>query len=620
MTEGPLKGLGLHLRRAVGPPDLEAATDGQLLDGFLTGRDEAAFAALVRRHGRMVLAVCRRVLGHAHDAEDAFQATFLVLARKGRGLTGRATLGGWLHQAASLAARKARQGAQRRRAREAAAARPAEAAPTPDEPEWLPVLHQELNRLAEKYRVPLVLCDLEGRRRQEVAGQLGIPEGTLSSRLATGRKKLIDRLGRRGVTAPAGALAAAGLAADAVPAALAEATLRAAAVAAGHAVGTVPAAVAQLVTGVSRAMFLTNARLGLLVLPAALLLGSAGVFAFARPADRAAGPPAARAPGRPTPPVKPPAAPVPAVGEPDLARSVGPPTPGEPAGRAEFRKEYGLAARQALKLVPGPFPDWRKACLPVRLDEQTLARFSSDGRRITLQSMTAGAYGWPEKERGPKGAEKPPRGMRLWELLESALHVAPPLLEGDDSLLLAEVYADVVVREGAPWGPVAKALQAELRDKCGLTARVVAREEEREVLVARGKYTHKPRAGRLNGVVDLSARPLPEDDNAVGGTYGSYGGGPEAFFRRLGEHVGRAVFDETVQTSWKLERVGGKDSEAWRGYMGCRFPRRSRTDIRPPDASAERDAVLKHVAEQTGLAFKSEKRKVWVLSVRKAEK
>jgi hypothetical protein len=404
-----------------------------------------------------------------------------------------------------------------------------------------------------------------------------------------------------------------------VPPALVEATLKAAAVAAGHAAGTVPAAVAQLVTGVSRTMFLTKVRLGLLVLPAALLLGSAGVFAFARPAERAAEPPPARAPGRPPAPARPPAGPVPVLEEPDLARSVGPPVPGEPAEREAFRKEYGLAPAQALKLVPGPFPGWRKTCLPMRLDEQSLARFTSDGRRITLRGVTVGAYGWRDNDRGAKGAEKPPRGMPLGELLENALHVAPPLLEGEDDLLRAEVYADVVVREGAPWAAVAKSLQAELRDKCGLPARVAAREEEREVLVARGKYTHRPRAGRLNGVVDISARPLPEDDE-VAGTYGSYASGPEALFRRLGESVGRPVLDETGPASWRLEQAGGPGGGALKGYLGCRFPRRSRTDVRPQDASADRDAVLKHVAAQTGLTFESTKRKVWVLSIRKAKK
>jgi hypothetical protein len=209
--------------------------------------------------------------------------------------------------------------------------------------------------------------------------------------------------------------------------------------------------------------------------------------------------------------------------------------------------------------------------------------------------------------------------MPLWELLETALRIAPPRLEGDDALLVAEVYADVVVREGAAWDQLASSLQAGLREKCGLTARVAAEEQEREVLVARGKYTHKRRDGRLNGVVDVAARPLPADDD-LAGAYGLYGGGAAELFGKLGAHVGRPVIDETDAASWRLERVVGPDGEGWKGYLGCRFPRRSRTDVRPADASADRDAVLKHIAEQTGLTFRGEKRKVWVLSVRKAEK
>src|SRR5829696_6542743 len=127
-----MNGIGRRLRRAAGPPaDPTDATDGQLLDRFLTGRDEAAFDLLVRRHGRMVLGACRRLLGNGPDAEDAFQVTFLVLARKGRALAGWASVGGWLYRAACLTAQKARTRAVRRQAREARAARPEVVEPTP---------------------------------------------------------------------------------------------------------------------------------------------------------------------------------------------------------------------------------------------------------------------------------------------------------------------------------------------------------------------------------------------------------------------------------------------------------------------------------------------------------
>src|SRR5207248_3007034 len=230
--------LGRHLRRAAGLPDADDPTDGQLLARFLLYKEEAAFADLVRRHGPMVLGVCRRVLGNLADAEDAFQAAFVVVVRKAADLADRGTIGNWLYGVAYHTALKARAAAVKRRTREAAAARAAEAA-EPGDTDWLPVLDQELSRLPDKYREPLVLCELDGRPRKEVAERLGVPEGTLSSRLATGKRMLADRLRRRGLAVPAGGLAA--LSGDAaraaVPPVLLGATVRAAVVTAGQVAG-----------------------------------------------------------------------------------------------------------------------------------------------------------------------------------------------------------------------------------------------------------------------------------------------------------------------------------------------------------------------------------------------
>src|SRR5438552_6488098 len=156
-------------------------TDGQLLSQFLSRRDEAAFVSLVRRHGPMVLGVCRRVLGNTADAEDAFQAAFLVLIRKAATIMPRGKLASWLYGTAYLAARKARALAARRRAREKQVRDLPEPA-TVAEGIWhdlVPVLDRELHRLGDRYRLPLVLCDLEGRTRKEAAEQLGWPEGTV---------------------------------------------------------------------------------------------------------------------------------------------------------------------------------------------------------------------------------------------------------------------------------------------------------------------------------------------------------------------------------------------------------------------------------------------------------
>src|SRR5579859_7660250 len=143
--------------------ETDSLTDGQLLESFATQRDEAAFAALVRRHGPMVLGVCRRVAGHMQDAEDAFQATFLVLVRKAEGLRPRELVGHWLHGVAYRTALKAKDAASRRhkRERQVPTMPTAEVWPAHVDDDWLPLLDRELQRLPEKYRIPIILCDLE---------------------------------------------------------------------------------------------------------------------------------------------------------------------------------------------------------------------------------------------------------------------------------------------------------------------------------------------------------------------------------------------------------------------------------------------------------------------------
>jgi RNA polymerase sigma factor (sigma-70 family) len=269
-----------HLHRTGG-----GLTDGQLLGRFLSTRDEDAFAALVRRHGPMVFGVCRRVLGDFQEAEDAFQATFLILARKASSVVNRESLGGWLHQVASRAALRARAGSTRRRARE----RPMQDVPHPEvapaEPQdWRPLLDRELGRLPEKYRAAIVLCDLEGRTRREAARLLNLPEGTLSSRLAAGRRLLAKRLARSGLAVSGGLLAAAlarpsGCPAGAqVPSALVRSTAKAAAlVAAGQVAAVTPAAFV-LVQGVIRAMFLNKVGR---VVGAVLLVAALGAVGLA---------------------------------------------------------------------------------------------------------------------------------------------------------------------------------------------------------------------------------------------------------------------------------------------------------------------------------------------------
>src|SRR5437879_3635968 len=187
-------------------------TDAQLLACYLERRDEAAFAAIVRRHGPLVMGVCRRILGNCHDADDAFQATFLVLIRKAASISQRELLANWLYGVAQITARKARATAARIRTRERQVAdlpEPATSQPASCWAELVPLLDHELGRLPDVYRVPIILCDLQGKSRKEAAGQLDCPEGTVSSRLARGRKLLARRLARRRMAISAGCLAAA---------------------------------------------------------------------------------------------------------------------------------------------------------------------------------------------------------------------------------------------------------------------------------------------------------------------------------------------------------------------------------------------------------------------------
>ncbi len=288
MATGPMSNLVHTLRRAALLQDGGGLSDGQLLQAFLTGREEAAFAALVHRHGPMVLGVCRRVLRNDHDAEDAFQATFLVFLRKAATVAPRELVGNWLYGVAYRTALKAKTLTARRRAKES---RVRTMPQPPEADDWLdllPVLDQELNRLPEKYRVPVVLCDLEGKGRKEVARHLGWPEGTLSGRLARARQLLARRLARYGLAFSAGALATAlgRHAAAAVPGPLLASTVQAAGLTAA---GVVSARAAALADGVLKSLLLARLKTAGVVLAAVALLGlGAGLLARRLPADRPA--------------------------------------------------------------------------------------------------------------------------------------------------------------------------------------------------------------------------------------------------------------------------------------------------------------------------------------------
>jgi RNA polymerase sigma factor (sigma-70 family) len=285
-----------HLRGLAARP-ASGADDRQLLERFAAARDETAFEALLRRHGPMVLGVCRRLLRDPNDADDAFQATFLMLACKADAITQRESVGGWLHQVAYTTALKAKAGAAARQRHESRAGGRLPVDPLDEVTgrELLAVLDEELARLPGRHRAPLVLCYLEGKTRDEAAQQLGCPLGTLKRRLEEARACLRVRLERRGLTLPA-ALLATGAMSAAVPKALAATTAKAAT---GKA-AAVSAPVAGLLHGSLRALTMGRLKtVGAVLLAVALAAAGTGLLAYRAPGH------AETAPADDTPPAAP---------------------------------------------------------------------------------------------------------------------------------------------------------------------------------------------------------------------------------------------------------------------------------------------------------------------------
>jgi RNA polymerase sigma factor (sigma-70 family) len=270
-----------QLRHVLQPQMAEECADGELLERFAGTRDEAAFTALMRKHGRLVWQVCRRVLDHEHDAEDAFQGTFLVLARKAAAIRKQRSVASWLYGVAFRVSHKAKVAAARRRKHERRAT-PMSAQPSCEMAwrELQAILDEELQRLPEKYRAPFVLCCLEGKTKLESAGELGWKEGTVSSRLAAARKLLQSRLARRGVMLSAllsGAAVSQSSAAP-MPVGLAAATAKAAlAFVAGQA-GDASSLAVELAQNVLRGMAAVRLKVSLVLL---VLLSIAGTSVWA---------------------------------------------------------------------------------------------------------------------------------------------------------------------------------------------------------------------------------------------------------------------------------------------------------------------------------------------------
>jgi RNA polymerase sigma factor (sigma-70 family) len=310
MATRPTKAVFHEIRTLFAVGAIGGLSDSQLMDCFLSGRGrgeeaEAAFAALVGRHGPMVMGVCRRLLADPNDADDAFQATFLVLVRRAHSIARRDLLGNWLYGVAYRTARVARSRAARRRAKERQVIDMFQTGSSWGETDLgdLPtLLDEELSRLPEKFRLPVVLCELEGQSRKEVARRLGIPEGTLSSRLARARELLRGRLEKRGLALGAGTVAAAlsrDTSAALVRPALVDSTVQAALhYAAGGAVSGSAAALAERTLKV---IFLTKLKTSAVTLLAAFAVASLAAVAVAQVRAAWDKPPSVAVPGA-TPP------------------------------------------------------------------------------------------------------------------------------------------------------------------------------------------------------------------------------------------------------------------------------------------------------------------------------
>jgi RNA polymerase sigma factor (sigma-70 family) len=294
MADAPLGTVLRHIRRLTVSETTRSRTDAELLGRVAASCEPDAFTALVQRHGPLVWSVCRHVLRHHQDAEDAFQATFLVLVRKARSIRKAEALASWLHGAAYRTALRAKRDAAIRRVHERWGKNMPVEQPLPESAlrEALALVDEEIQRLPPRERAVFVHCCLEGRSRAEAAEQLGWKEGTVCGTLARARKRLQDRLSRRGVTLSAalGALALAQQAEGAAPVGLARTTIEAALcyAAAPPSASAVPDRILALADGAAKGLVLSRARAASALLLATVLATVGTSLAIAhRPEQKA---------------------------------------------------------------------------------------------------------------------------------------------------------------------------------------------------------------------------------------------------------------------------------------------------------------------------------------------
>ncbi|OWK35007.1 RNA polymerase sigma factor [Fimbriiglobus ruber] len=604
----PLTRLASH----IAPP----LSDGDLLARFVRDRDEIAFATLVHRHGSTVFGVCRRVLGDTDDADDAFQAVFLVLVNRADALTDRLALGGWLHGVALRVAKKARTTFARRRKHER---RTAEARaesvfdPPPDDPPaWL---DRELAALPERFREPVVRCLIQNQPRSEVAAELGIPVGTLASRLDTARKRLAKRLAPYRVPLVFGGLLVP------VPATLAETTVCRAADA-----GTV-GVIHQLANEVTKTMIPNTKWVVAVVVGALTAVGGLLLTVVASdPQDTRQ--------------------PIPIPRPKDAKESP------EPAWAKAFRKAYELKDGEYVKRVAPPYIDERKEYMyrvwyPNKQtpEEEERARdhldreklflalfLDFDGNKLTRR--TAVSATWLARVPTLQNGEKM---MNVWDAVTCITGRRPPevvidpkssdhpLLSTKEQLVesalvrgVLSVGGDFVTRKDAPLDKLAPQLEKILRDECDLDVRLTVREEEQEVYVVGGTFHLTPRSWRKKDEIDLYAdegvlgkhfnRTNTQNPETGGVVSGWNVRRPATLVRHVGEFVNaRMVWDRELPIDPKFNV-----------YQHERSPRTATQEQKAADHDPEK--VLANVTEQTGLTFKKAKRKVQVLYLSVPEK
>ena len=563
--------------------------DGELLGRFLR-RDESAepaFAALVGRHGRMVLRVCRDVLGDPHEAQDAAQATFFILARKAAAIRKPEALPSWLHGTARRVASRALRDSIRRRRHER---KSAEAKPTPepsrdDSPRGWPELHEELARLPDRYREPIVLCDLAGLTHEQAAGKLGCPPRTLETRLYRGRERLKDRLVRRGL-APSAALVGVAWASEtqaAMPLAWVASTAGAAVRLAGKAgwasAGDVPANAVRWARRHLREMVMVKMKI---VVATGVIVGIIAGEARSRMAQDDGKRPKVENVSRP----------------PDAIEE-------GPKPQDAFERTYVLADGEDVKALLGPAIQARNEHYRGKGGEIGLSQ--DPGFNGSFNTLF---FRWRDGNR-KWTITMSPEPVQLRELLKPVLGIPAQEVEGDKALLETSLPADFLIRDGVLPEILVPQFEKILRRDFGFPAKLQLRTEIRNAIVVRGRYRfnaspdRKPFPTNMDDFdgdrLEVFAREIGDRDHRQDGHHTEFyttGNRFPSLISGLGAYLNLQVIDEVESPpkgwlSWHIT-----------GY----WPRK---DIWAED----RELILKHLAEQTGLTFLEEPRAVRVLRV-----